>query len=368
MDLFYKISDLFWNENIWLPNNLTWKDIEPGSKKDIRYADYRDLLWPIAISFCIMLSRQLIEKYLLGPIGKSLGIKSTKLKPPVPNKSLEEAYKNSPKLNLEMISNLEKQSDYSERQIERWWRLRKGQDRPTTLAKFSQSGWRCIHYTLSFTFGMSQLWNKPWLWEFKQCFFNYPHQSIDDGIWWYYMISLGFYLSLTILQFHDRKRKDFWQMLIHHFVTLMLIGFSWICNFHRVGSLVLLVHDCADIPLEAAKCLKYANFQKACDLSSITFLVIWIVTRLGFFPRIIYSSSIEATRLMPIFPAFIVLNFMLIMLMTLHLVWTHMLMKFMISSFKAGKMETDTRSSSDGEIEPRNSARRNNKTTVKVKS
>lgn len=43
-------------------------------------------------------------RYWLSPIGKSLGIKSTKAKPPVPNKSLEDAYTKSSKLNHKTVS------------------------------------------------------------------------------------------------------------------------------------------------------------------------------------------------------------------------------------------------------------------------
>lgn len=39
-------------------------------------------------------------------------------------------------------------------------------------------------------------------------------------------------------------------MFIHHLVTVALLSFSWACNLHRVGALVLLIHDFADIPLE----------------------------------------------------------------------------------------------------------------------
>lgn len=66
------------------------------------------------------------------------------------------------------------------------------------------------------------------------------------------MISMAFYWSLTASQFFDVKRKDFWQMFVHHIVTLLLMSLSWICNLHRVGSLVLVVHDCADIFLEVS--------------------------------------------------------------------------------------------------------------------
>lgn len=116
------------------------------------------------------------------------------------------------------------------------------------------------------------------------------------------MISLSFYWSLCVSQFFDVKRKDFWQMFIHHIATIVLMSLSWVCNLPRIGSLVLVVHDCADIFLEvvlfcfvavlflscfvsqAAKMAKYSGYQKVCDTIFAIFTVLWIVTRLGVFP------------------------------------------------------------------------------------
>ena len=39
-------------------------------------------------------------------------------------------------------------------------------------------------------------------------------------------------------------------MFIHHITTIALMAFSWTCNLTRVGTLVLIIHDCADIFLE----------------------------------------------------------------------------------------------------------------------
>jgi hypothetical protein len=73
---------------------------------------------------------------------------------------------------------LTKQTDLSERQIERWWRRRKAQDKPTTLKKFCENVWRCMFYTYSFIFGMIVMWDKSWLWNVKNCWYDYPHQVI----------------------------------------------------------------------------------------------------------------------------------------------------------------------------------------------
>ena len=70
----------------------------------------------------------------------------------------------------------------------------------------------------------------------------------------YYMIELSFYWALCISQFFDVKRKDFWEMFIHHVTTIALMAFSWTCNLTRVGTLVLVIHDCADIFLEVCQC------------------------------------------------------------------------------------------------------------------
>lgn len=48
-------------------------------------------------------------------------------------------------------------------------------------------------------------------------------------------------------QFVDVQRKDFWQMFVHHVVTILLLCFSWACNLHRIGALVLVIHDFADV-------------------------------------------------------------------------------------------------------------------------
>ena len=110
--------------------------------------------------------------------------------------------------------------------------------------------WRCFYYTCIFIYGVLVLWNKPWLWDIRYCWYHYPHHTISTDIWWYYMVELSFYWSLTFSQFFDVKRKDFWEMFIHHMTTISLMGLSWTCNLTRVGTLVLVIHDCADIFLE----------------------------------------------------------------------------------------------------------------------
>ncbi|XP_021205425.1 ceramide synthase 6 isoform X2 [Bombyx mori] len=348
------LLDTFWDESVWLPPNTTWEDLEPGPDKVVIYNDYRHLFYPLPLALVLIVLRHVLEKYWFAPFGKSIGIKNTRPKKAPNNPKLENAYQASSKLKHKQlllrkdeICALAKQVDLSERQVERWWRLRRSQDKPSTLVKFCENCWRCSFYLYNFSYGMFILWEKTWLWDIDQCYIGYPHQGVTGDVWWYYMISSAFYWSLTISQFWDVKRKDFWQMFVHHIATIALLSFSWVCNLHRIGTLVLLTHDCADIFLEAAKATKYASYQKLCDFLFTIFTLLWIVTRNGIYPfYIIWSTSIRAPMLLPMFPAYYIFNSLLCLLLALHMVWTWLIVQVAYKSISAGQMEGDIRSSS----------------------
>lgn len=69
--------------------------------------------------------------------------------------------------------------DMTEREIERWWRNRRAQDKPPIQSKFGESLWRFLHYLVSVVFGLFVLRDKPWLWDVKQYWYGYPtHHSL----------------------------------------------------------------------------------------------------------------------------------------------------------------------------------------------
>lgn len=167
---------------------------------------------------------------------------------------------------------------------------------------------------------------------------------------WWFVISLGFYLSLTFTQFSDRKRKDFWQMFIHHALVLLLMSLSWVANLNRVGSLVYVVHDFACIFVDAWKCLKFANVRKATDVAYTFFIFAWIVSRLIIFPCIIVSSiSSSIQNQQHRFPVFIILITLMIVILIIHCIWTHMIFQTIQQSRQSGTYN-DIRSSSDDEV------------------
>ena len=86
-------------------------------------------------------------------------------------------------------------------------------------------------------------------------------------------------------------------MFIHHLATLALLTLSWSNHMHRMGSLVLIVHDFADHWLELAKLFRYAGWAATCDACFAVFTIVWAFSRLGLFPSwVIYSTVVEAAQ------------------------------------------------------------------------
>lgn len=177
------------------------------------------------------------------------------------------------------------------------------------------------------------------------------------------MLETGFYISAVCTQLFDVKRKDFTEMIIHHIATLTLLVFSWILNFVRIGSLVLVSHDIADVIMEGAKTLRYLGYTNACNVLFITFTFTWLVTRLGFFPfYIIRSTFIETVSLFTDYYAVhIFFNFFLFVLLALHVFWFTLILKVAMKSLQSGGVEKDVRSETDeSQVEDTSSTRSSN--------
>ncbi|XP_078240529.1 ceramide synthase 5 isoform X2 [Pogona vitticeps] len=205
--------------------------------------------------------------------------------------------------------------------------------------------WRLIFYLYIFTYGIRFLWSSPWFWDTRQCWYNYPFQPITSGLYYYYITELAFYWSLMFSQFTDIKRKDFLMMFIHHLATVGLITFSYMNKMVRVGTLVMCIHDAADILLEAAKLANYAKYQRLCDGTFILFSVVFIVTRLGIYPVWILNTTLfESWDIIGPYPSWWLFNGLLLILQILHVSWSYFIIRIAYKALARGKVSKDERS------------------------
>ncbi|CAG7721492.1 unnamed protein product [Allacma fusca] len=330
----------FWNPRVWLPPGTDWKDIVPNEK--VNYTRFEDLyVYPIPFAICIIILRFFVERLVFYPLGEAYGLTKRRILVP-PNPYLERHYKL--KSSVDVIL---KKSDLDKSQVLAWLRKRKRLDKPSTLDKFSECSWRFTCYAISVLVGIWTLYDKPWFSDINKCWYDFPHHSIDNDVWWYYMLGSAFYWSLMISQFFDVQRKDWGQMCLHHMTTIALLGFSWTCNMIRMGTLVLLLHDIADPFLELAKTTRYIGFHRACDWFFGTFAILFIITRLIIYPGVILKSTMyEAPMILPMFAAYYIFNSMLLILLGLHVFWTYFILKVAVKALRSGQVD-DARSSSE---------------------
>ncbi|XP_005098579.1 ceramide synthase 2 [Aplysia californica] len=347
-ELLQRVSDIVWAESFWLPGNRTW-DVLKNTDNGIYHAQLSDLLVPVYLSVAVYAVKYIFENYVFGSIGHALGLKAV-VKKATPNPHLENAYRVSKSPSNDIIQGLAKQTDLTTRQVERWFRVRRNQDRTPVFKKFVESSWRGLFYFFIFWWGVWIHLDKPWFYETIHCWKGWPEHHISDDIYWYYMVEGAFYLSLLFSLFTDHKRKDFVEMVVHHVATLTLMTLSWVNNFVRIGTLVLLVHDAVDSSLEAAKVAKYIGQDKACEILFFTFMVVWVITRMTIFPfRIIYSTMFESLPALEeesngLFTIYVVYNFLLCTLQVLHIIWFYYIALIAYDAVR-GQMRKDSRSS-----------------------
>ncbi|KAK4877943.1 hypothetical protein RN001_010449 [Aquatica leii] len=314
------------SENVWLPNNLTWKDLETVTAKE----DIPHLALALPFSLLMLIVRYSFEKFCFAPIGRSLKVKSVRVKSPY-NAVLEKAFLLHKQYDYKQVR-WAKQLDWSERQVERWLKIRARENKPTTLNKLCESCWRFTYYFTVFVLGLTVLWDKPWLWNIKECWRTYPYQARTIGVYLHYFFSLAFYFSLFLTQFFDVKL------------------FSWSARLYRIGTLILLVHDFADVFLEAAKITKYCGLKKTCEIVFGVFTLCWCFSRIIAFPFWILKSTLfDVLEYNALYPGYFIFNLFLITLLLLNVLWTYLLFKLIFKVIKAKEMLDDIRSSTESD-------------------
>ncbi|KAA1466760.1 longevity assurance proteins LAG1/LAC1 [Dentipellis sp. KUC8613] len=142
------------------------------------------------------------------------------------------------------------------------------------VMRFGEQGWQFLYYTFQWLLGLYVYQNaSPELWS------GYPHIPLPGVVKFYYLQQMSFYVHAVLVLNAEAKRKDHWQMMSHHIITIVLTVLSYTYNFTRVGCLIMVIMDFCDIILPSAKLLRYLGFQTLCDIAFGLFLISWVVTR-----------------------------------------------------------------------------------------
>ncbi|KAJ8086553.1 Sphingosine N-acyltransferase lag1 [Marasmius tenuissimus] len=169
-----------------------------------------------------------------------------------------------------------------------------------SVLRFAEQGWSMVYYPLQWAFGLyvntelpTRLFDPTYLW------INYPHATLAGPVKLYYLTQTAFYTHQILILNAEAPRKDHYQMMTHHVITVFLMSGSYYYNFTRVGCLIMVLMDWCDIFLPMAKMLRYLSLPAIySDATFGLFVVSWFVTRHVLFVIPIYSAIFDVPRLL----------------------------------------------------------------------
>lgn len=193
----------------------------------------------------------------------------------------------------------------------------------------------CYYFT-SFILLNYICWYQDWFWDTSKLYKGVRFDVIEDEIYDYYEFQLGYYILLLFYLFLEDKLKDFYQMLFHHIITIILIYFSLYFHHHRIGMIVFYIHDIVDFFLYFAKTIHHLNDTKYDYIIFLLFALTFFIFRILYFPiKILWPifNTPEYSMKKYSFNEYTLLSLSLLILYSLHIIWFESIIKLFISSF-----------------------------------
>lgn len=249
-------------------------------------------------------------------------------------------------------------------------------DNEERIIKFGEYVFRLMYHSTVTIAGLCFFLDAPW-WDEKQggvgaTLHHHPHHEIGVEMIWYYMIQ-GAYnveamLSLSELSFDikfrsmfskegkiqspvkigwsDTCRGDFTEMFAHHVITNLLVIGSSHLRFSRIGTMVFMVHDISDVPVDVSKLLNFMKWKYMTISAFAILMITWIVTRLYILPFVIVKGIFDTCHLLyenEDIPAtyyskiLVVFKGLLISITSLHVLWFVILLRILLKVITKGE-------------------------------
>ena len=169
------------------------------------------------------------------------------------------------------------------------------------IKKATEASSKVLFHSVAFTWGwwvLKESFGLPWMlggtidmhsycteWYLR----DWPLGSPPRSIIAYGLYCGGYHLSEFIRHLiHERHRGDFYEMLLHHILTVALIACYIISNSHMIGVMIAVLHDAADIWISLARIVHSTKYDNLTAFLFIAMVLIWIWTRLSMLPYSVY--------------------------------------------------------------------------------
>ncbi|KIM33290.1 hypothetical protein M408DRAFT_326064 [Serendipita vermifera MAFF 305830] len=177
--------------------------------------------------------------------------------------------------------------------LARRWGIR----RPSKLDRIVEQGYAVVYFTASGSLGLWTMYAylPTWYFRTEHAWIGYPHWEMPGTLKLYYLLQTAYWLQqfLLLLMGVEKRRRDFYELVAHHIVTLWMVIWSYLMNMTRTGNIIFLTMDWSDVFLSLSKCFNYLQMERTKSVAFAWFTAFWTYSRhyLNFW--ILYSHWYE---------------------------------------------------------------------------
>ena len=138
-------------------------------------------------------------------------------------------------------------------------------------ARFMEQVYTAMYFAVFGPFGLYVMSRTPlWYFNTTAMFEGYPHRSHEAVFKAYYLLQASYWSqqAIVLMLQLEKPRKDFKELVLHHIVTLALIGLSYRFHFTYMGIAVYITHDISDffLAVSRSKNSTYTVLTKETDI------------------------------------------------------------------------------------------------------
>ncbi|KAF2179728.1 longevity assurance proteins LAG1/LAC1 [Zopfia rhizophila CBS 207.26] len=162
-------------------------------------------------------------------------------------------------------------------------------------SRFMEQFYTAIYLGIAGPFGLWVMSGTPvWYFNTMAMYSGFPHRTHEAVFKVYYLVQASYWAQqmLVLLLGLEKPRKDYKELVAHHFITLSLIWLSYRFHFTYMGIAVYVTHDISDFFIVTSKILSYLD-SILVGPYYFTFLCIWAYLRHYLNLKILYSVLTE---------------------------------------------------------------------------
>ncbi|KAG1752705.1 longevity assurance proteins LAG1 LAC1 [Suillus paluster] len=146
------------------------------------------------------------------------------------------------------------------------------------LDRFGEQGYALLYFAVMGAWGYRVMGQLPtWWFRTEHFWIGYPHWQMKPELKRYFLMHASYWCQqlIVLLLGLEKPRKDYNELIMHHFVTLWLVGWGYLCNLTLIGNAIYMSMDIPDAFLAFSKLLNYMGWHRLKVASLVVFLVAW---------------------------------------------------------------------------------------------